>query len=262
MRAHQAPVYSTPPTLPGQRTQLSASAGDDLPAENHPAAASTPRVTGLEEAETNVPGGKRTHSELCRKTLHMLPGFLPFVLAAVPHPDPLDTVSLGVVTTICVVLTTVFLLLHRLVRRPGEHNFLSTTLSYPGTILLTLLLFPGHAEFAGVVVTVLALGDGSAYLVGKRFGKQRLPWNSEKSWLGSIAFVVVSAPIATLAYWLEAANPAVPLAMAAVCGLSAALAGAIAESLPSKITDNLRVGVAASLAVIAAHFSVAGWFVS
>jgi farnesol kinase len=191
----------------------------------------------------------------------MLPGVLPFVLAAVPHPDPLDTVSLGVVTAICVVLTTVFLLLHRFVRRPGEHNFLSTTLSYPGTILLTLLLFPDHAEFAGVVVTILALGDGSAYLVGKRFGKQRLPWNTEKSWLGSIAFVAVSAPIATLAYWLEAANPTVPLAMAAVCGFSAAFAGAIAESLPSRITDNLRVGLAASLAVVATHFTVAGWFV-
>ena len=68
-------------------------------------------------------------------------------------------------------MTAIFLGLYRVVRRPGERNLLSTTLSYPATIIATLLLFPGHAEFATVVVVILAFGDGTAYFGGKLFGR-------------------------------------------------------------------------------------------
>ena len=184
----------------------------------------------------------------------MSPGLLPFALQLVPHPDPLDWTSVGVVFGICVVLTGIFLLLRGVVRRPGEENFFSTALSYPATILVTLVLFRGHAEFACVVVVVLAFGDGSAYIGGKLFGRRRLPWNADKSWAGTLSFFLVAAPIAALAYWVEA-RPAAPLTLAILCGAAAAVAGAVAESLPMRLTDNLRVGVAASLAVVATHFT-------
>lgn len=213
--------------------------------------------------------GIRT-GEIVRKTLHMLPGFLPFALVLVPHPETLDRTSLLVVAAITVALTAIYLLSHRVVRRPDEDNFLSTALSYPAVILFMLIVFPQHAEFTCVVVVVLALGDGSAYLGGKLFGKRRLPWNSDKTWAGLFSFILVAGPIAALAYWLEAnasavaywgnrAEIAVPASMALVCGVTAALCGSLAESLPMRITDNLRVGIAASAAVIIAHYAAAGW---
>jgi dolichol kinase len=201
-------------------------------------------------ASAGIPRG-----EIYRKFLHMLPGLLPFVLAYVPHPDPLDATSIGVVTAICVALTLVFLALRAVVRRPGERNFLSTTLSYPVSILAVLVLFPARPEFAMVVVVILAFGDGSACLAGRLFGRTRLPWNPDKTWLGTAAFVCCSGPLAGLAFWLEA-RPPVHLWQGLVCGLAAAVAGAMAESVPSRITDNARVGLAAGITVAAAGLLV------
>ncbi|MBW3543814.1 MAG: hypothetical protein KY476_26495 [Planctomycetes bacterium] len=191
---------------------------------------------------------RASSGEVCRKFMHMSPGCLPFVLTAVPHPDPLDATSIGIVAAICVLLTGLFIALARVVRREGEENFLSTALSYPLTVLAVLVLFPARAEFAMVVVVVLAFGDGSAYIGGKLLGRRRLPWNQDKSWAGTLSFVAVSAPIAAWAYWLEA-RPSVPFSTALACGAAAAVAGAVAESLPVRLTDNARVGVAAGFAV-------------
>jgi dolichol kinase len=112
---------------------------------------------------------------------------------------------------------------------------------------------------------VLAFGDGSAYLGGKLLGGPRLPWNPDKSVAGSLSFVLIAAPMASLAYWNEARNPdgsSVPLLLAVLCGTAAAIVGSIAESWPTRITDNLRVGVAAAVSVVAAHFALAGYFLS
>ena len=145
-----------------------------------------------------------------RKALHMTPGLFPFVLAAVPHPDPLQWNEVWFIAQICIVFTVGFLALHKVVRRPDEKNLLSTTLSYPIVILAMLALFRAHAEFTCVVVAILAFGDGAAYFGGTLFGKRKLPWNPQKSWAGLISFIAVSAPIASLAYWVEARNPSAP----------------------------------------------------
>jgi farnesol kinase len=188
----------------------------------------------------------------------MLPGLFPFILAAVPHPDPLGWNEVWFIAQICIVLTAAFLALHKVVRRPDEKNLLSTTLSYPLTIVAMLALFPAHSEFTCVVVSILAFGDGAAYFGGTLFGKRKLPWNPQKSWAGMFSFVLFSAPVAALAYWVEARNPDAPLLLAIACATAASVAGAIAESLRTQITDNLRVGIAASLGVVAAHYAFAG----
>ena len=134
-----------------------------------------------------------------------------------------------------------------------------------------LLLFPQHPEFTCVVVVVLGFGDASAYIGGKLVGGRRLPWNPKKTWAGTISFMLVAVPFATLAYFLEAntaslaywghgGSTAVPLGLAAICATAATVTAAIAESWETQLTDNLRVGVAASVAVIAAHYLTAGLF--
>ena len=45
----------------------------------------------------------------------------------------------------------------------------------------------------------------------------------------------------------------------AITGGTASLAGAVVESLPLRLNDNVSVGITASLAMIAAHAAFVGW---
>ena len=211
--------------------------------------------------------------EIVRKTIHMLPGALPFALVLCPHPRVLPWGSLLILAILTSVLTAVYIASKKIVRRPGETDFYATCLSYPACILAMLMLFPQHPEFTCVVVVVLGLGDASAYIGGHLFGGRRLPWNPKKTWAGTISFIVVAAPIATLAYFLEANTDSlaywgsggpvtVPFTMAALCGVAATITAAVAESWATRLTDNLRVGVAASLAVAGVYYLSAGWFLA
>ena len=217
--------------------------------------------------------GVRSRGEILRKTIHMLPGALPFALFLYPHPSVLPWESLSILALLTGVLTLAYIASKKIVRRPDERDFYSTCLSYPACIMAMLLLFPQHPEFTCVVVVILGLGDGSAYIGGHLFGGRRLPWNPQKTWAGTASFVLVAAPIATLAYYLEANTHAlaywgsggpiaVPLGMAALCATVATVIAAVAESWAMRLTDNLRVGVAASIALIAAYYLSAGWFLT
>lgn len=215
-----------------------------------PSAPSDESSSNSDSATASRPLG----NEFYRKLLHMLPGLLPFVLAFLPHDDPPDWIAMSWVVAITVGLTGLYILLRARVSRPDEQNFYSTTLSYPAAVLGTMLVFPANAEFAMVVVILIAFGDGFAFICGKNFGKRRLPWNPEKTWAGTIGFVLFSAPIASLAFWLEAQNPPVSFFLAASCCLIASVAAALAESWPTKLTDNLRVGLTAALTVSSSYF--------
>jgi dolichol kinase len=205
--------------------------------------------------------GEKSNNEIFRKFLHMLPGLLPFVLPLLPHDDPPDWIAMVIVTAITMTLTGVYVSLRSRVSRPGEANFYSTALSYPATVLGTLLIFPAHVEFAMVVVILIAWGDGFAYICGKNFGRRKLPWNPQKSWAGTLGFMIFSAPVASLAFWLEAQNPDVPFLLAALCCGIASAAAALAESWPTKLTDNLRVGVTAAIAVSVSYFLLSPYWI-
>ncbi|MAT15796.1 MAG: hypothetical protein CMJ46_11080 [Planctomyces sp.] len=193
---------------------------------------------------------ERKNSEFWRKFLHMLPGFLPFWLITLPKEDPLARHSLVFVTIIAVVLTLIFIVAQRVVRRNNESDFLLTTLSYPIIVVGSLWLFPGNIEFACVVVVILAFGDGSAFIGGKTFGKRKLPWNPQKSWAGFFSFMLVAGPVSTYLFYKVADNPSVSLPVAAACAGTATVLSAFAESIDTKLTDNLRVGLAAALGVM------------
>lgn len=200
-----------------------------------------------------------SRGEFWRKLLHIAPGFLAFLLPFVPHATPLGMQSLLELTAITALLTGIYIAARRFVARPGESDFLLTALSYPAAVLATLFVFPQAPELAAVVVVVLAFGDGSAYIAGKRIGGPSLPWNVKKTWAGTIAFIAVAGPLATIAY-LGATDPATPWLAGLACGVGAALVAAVAESLPTRLTDNIRVGVAAAVTAATLHFGMARWW--
>jgi len=109
-----------------------------------------------------------------------------------------------------------------------------------------------------VVTIIIALGDGSATVAGLILRGRRLPWNQAKSWVGLAAFLVCGGSVATLAYWCEA-RPGVSPLLALACVMPAVLAAALAESLPLRMNDNIRVGVTGSLAILMTQSVFVGW---
>jgi dolichol kinase len=186
-----------------------------------------------------------------RKLAHMLPGLIPFVMLAVYHEDPLPLWNLAVVVGVVSVLIWIWYRRREGIARSDE-RWAVTCMAYPIAPTVTLCLFPHRAEFAGVALIVVAFGDAAAGLGGRALGRMRLPWNPRKTWFGLACFLAAAAPLAALLYWAEA-GPPVGLIEAAVCASCAALCGAVAESLPLRSLDNLRVGFAAAIGVAASH---------
>jgi dolichol kinase len=95
------------------------------------------------------------------------------------------------------------------------------------------VLLPRPVAVAGMLYN--GLGDASAALVGKRFGRHRTAWG--KSWEGFAAAAVVCLAVGV----------ALP-GIAPAAALAGALAAATLEFLPLPLDDNLRVTLGGALA--------------
>ncbi len=194
-----------------------------------------------------------------RRLVHMVPGLLPLILLNIPHRDPLaGWAKSGIV--VAVLGMSVFALRRRsLFERQGENaGWQVSVLSYAVITLAFLLGLPAQPELGMAVTMIIAFGDGSATLAGLLARGRKLPWNQAKSWAGLIAFLASAIPLATLIYWAEA-RPGIPLPVACACVVPAVAAAAIAESLPVRLNDNLRVGVTAGLTILVTHSLLVGW---
>jgi dolichol kinase len=205
-----------------------------------------------------VLAGRLTPHEWRRRIVHMSPGLLPLILLVAPHPDPIGWFVRLPILALTLGLVVFSLKNEGLFVRRGEKSWATSVVSY-GIITTTLLMaLPAQPELGLAVTMIIAFGDGSATLAGLIFRGRRLPWNQAKSWVGLTAFLACSIPIATLVYWGEA-RPGVSLFTALACVAPAALVASLAESIPSRINDNIRVGVTAGLAILISHGIVVGW---
>ena len=80
---------------------------------------------------------------------------------------------------------------------------------------------------------MFGLGDGFATYTGTTYGKHRLPWNRNKTMEGTSGFM--------------AGAMCAVLIMPVYATLLVALLGAIVESLPLKLNDNITLPVVLSL---------------
>lgn len=126
-------------------------------------------------------------------------------------------------------------------------------LLYPLSVLGLILLFRRQLWMAAAVWGVLAFGDGMATIVGRAAGGPRLPWNPDKGWAGSLAFVVFGGLGAAvlIAWTLRLPLELVPFETARILGVSLALAAllALVESAPTTLDDNLTVPLAGAVAL-------------
>jgi dolichol kinase len=119
-----------------------------------------------------------------------------------------------------------FLRRTRLMLRPRERRRPAGATYMAIAYLLAFVLFPLPLAVAAMLFA--ALGDATAALVGKRWGRHRARWG--KSWEGTAAGAFVNVAVAL-------AIPGLPVGPA----VAGALAAATLEFLPLPIDDNLSV---------------------
>lgn len=248
-KAYQEPIDCEPAS--GGQTLLQASVAqtgcDDAGSEFAVRQPRSPLLrTGLNRAE------------LKRRMWHMAPGLLPFVLWPIPHSDPLSSTLTLIVVAVATVLGVAIIARHATIARPGERSCTDSVIGYAGAVVAGLLLFPAHAEIGLTVLAVLAFGDGAATWGGLALQGPRLPWNGKKTWAGAASFILCAVPMATVTYWGEA-QPSVPLLTAAACCVPAVIVAGVAETLPLRLDDNVRVGAAALGTLALMQTLVPGW---
>lgn len=140
-------------------------------------------------------------------------------------------------------------ILHRLfapLMRPEEIPPFGERIVFNGATMmcvaaaLCVALF--SAGVAAIAVAMQQTGDAAAALVGRKLGRVRWP-GSPKSVEGSVAFAVVAA----LTGWAFASAFGADVTLVQIA--AGAVVAALVEVLPIPVNDNLRVPLAAALAM-------------
>lgn len=202
--------------------------------------------------------GRMDSVEIRRRLVHILPGFLPLMLWRIFHHDPLSWDARLILACVIGGIALATEVKYRQIARRGETHNRACILGYAVPVFALLVLVPAHAEMGFAALAIIALGDGMATVGGLLLKSPPLPWNREKSWAGFLCFLVFAGPWATVIYWGEA-RPVVEFRQAFLCCGSVTLVAAIAESVRSRIDDNIRVGVSVFLGLLLAQSVVFGW---
>lgn len=199
---------------------------------------------------------KPTLAEISRKMIHLGAGFLAFGLRWL-GPLPLLVVAWVGVAFNSMVLPRIG---GRWLWRRQEiesDRALGVTL-YPFTVSLLLLLFYPRPEVAAAGWGLLAFGDGTAALAGQWWGRRRLPWNRRKSWAGFLGYFLVGwLAVVALIAWTRPSQYGI-LFLWIVSGI-VALLGALLESAPQRLDDNLVVPLLTSLFLLCMLSTEGAW---
>jgi uncharacterized protein (TIGR00297 family) len=144
----------------------------------------------------------------------------------------------------------------RRIHRPSELDqaMPAGLVLYPTSVLLLLLMFPSRLDIVAAAWGILAVGDGAATLVGRRYGQRKWSWNRQKSIAGSTAlFVAGGTAGAVLAWWCrDAVVPPAYVWFSLGVPFLAALTAAAVETVSIRLDDNLSVPLTAAAVLWAA----------
>jgi dolichol kinase len=119
---------------------------------------------------------------------------------------------------------------------PEIFEFVTAPIFFSLGIMLALLVFPPPVSYSAIAV--FTLGDASATLFGKKFGRHVYPYNKGKKVEGTLLGLLM----AWLGAWLFIANPFKAFVGAAV--------GMFVETLPTPVNDNLTIPLFSGLTLL------------
>jgi phytol kinase len=132
-------------------------------------------------------------------------------------------------------------------RTGDRREILHGPLYYGIIFVVATVLFWRHSPVGILALMILCGGDGLADVFGRRWGRRKLPWAGDKSWIGSLAMLLGSfsfAWVMVLAFsaWGYYSLPG--LTSTSLSVLIVALVATLVESLPLEHIDNVTVFLA------------------
>lgn len=194
-------------------------------------------------------------SDLSRKIIHMGTGPI-FVLCWLMFRDTPTAPYLAAIVPLAITLQ--FILVGtgvmkdeaavRAMSRTGDRReILRGPLFYGIVFVLLTILYWQRSPIGIVALMLMCGGDGLADILGRRYGSGKLPWNHQKSWVGSLAMLLGGFIFATgiVMVFVFAGIFPHPYTGYLIPLLLIALGGSLIESLPLKDIDNLTITLAA-----------------
>ncbi len=132
--------------------------------------------------------------------------------------------------------------------RTGDRREILRGPLFYGIVFVALTVIYWKDSPIGMIALMLMCGgDGLADILGRRWGKTRLPWAAGKSWIGSLGMLLGGWTFAVgiLAAYAAAGIFAGPLSAYLLPITWIALVGTLVESLPLSDIDNLTVTLTA-----------------
>ncbi|NLF50062.1 MAG: phosphatidate cytidylyltransferase [Leptolinea sp.] len=134
-------------------------------------------------------------------------------------------------------------------RRGDRREILRGPLIYGIAFVVITLIYWKESPTGITALMMLSGGDGLADIIGKRYGKLRLPWSMNKSWAGSGAMFFGGAGFALIVLFLfhlsgEFSSPMIAYVIPVI--LVGLVCTAI-ESMPMEEYDNITVPIVALL---------------
>jgi phytol kinase len=132
------------------------------------------------------------------------------------------------------------------VTRSGDrHELLKGPLYYGLVFIACTVIYWRHSPIGILALMVMCGGDGLADIVGRRWGTHKLPFNSQKSWIGSAAMLIGSFVFGFgfLALFNALGNFQPPLDWGATAGAIALIAfvATLVEAIPIPDIDNITL---------------------
>jgi phytol kinase len=194
-------------------------------------------------------------SWLSRKLIHIGTGPL-FVFCWVLFDDTFTARLLA--TVIPLLITAQFVLVGfgiikdeaavKALSRTGDRREILRGPLYYGIIFVLITLLYWKSTPIGITALMLMCGgDGLAEILGRKFGKNKLPWNTAKSFAGSAGMFLGGWSLSVLvtAYLSAFQSLDQPLVSSLAPITIIAAVGVIIESLPLKNIDNITITLSA-----------------
>jgi len=186
---------------------------------------------------------KEQKREIKRKIVHMSVGLFSLLLRYLSLPLALFCAFLAFINNAFILPRLGGEKIYRASEK--EKGYPLGILLYPITVFLLILIYHNHFYIAASIWAIMAFGDGSAALIGTLFGKHKLAWNKEKSYEGTISYIIFGSLGASfLGWWTSLGKPTPPLPFLynfVFIPIIVTFISALLESYPIKLDDNLTI---------------------
>jgi phytol kinase len=138
-------------------------------------------------------------------------------------------------------------------RTGNRREILRGPLFYGIIFVVLTIAYWKDSPIGMIALMLMCGGDGLADIIGRRFGRRRLPWSPGKTWLGSLAMFLGGWSLAIAILWVYLFFGVFPGHMRVYfAGITLiAFIGTMVESLPIKDVDNITVTLSA---MVLGHF--------